>query len=116
MFSQVAIHCREATLRHDFKVEQALNAATQASKDLGSCLADMTTVEFKVSVNVQKRISAEERSLRHDVARFKKQTEQWEKAVGEIDVALRELGDVENLLEVMTKELGDIKKRLMQPS
>lgn len=48
--------------------------------------------------------------FRPHIAEFKAQTQQWSEAIKEVDQALRELGDVENLLSVMKEEFDTVKK------
>ncbi|KAG0071778.1 biogenesis of lysosome- organelles complex 1 subunit 1 [Podila minutissima] len=101
---------KQATLRRDN--ERLRKEAVQSAGHFTDALAE--TLSNRVSqifVN-QKDLEQEAKNLSLQSARYAKQTTQWLALVSQFDSALKELGDVQNWVQVIEKDMEQVTRAL----
>eukprot|EP00803_Ostreobium_quekettii_P005456 evm.model.scf_1373.4 EVM.evm.TU.scf_1373.4 scf_1373:35393-35752(-) len=112
MFDSIAAHCASAADRHEALIEAARRTVRSAGASLASGLVDLATRDAAEAYGAQRAVEREGRAVAAEAERFVAQGRQWAAAVGRIEASLREMGDVENLLEVLAGLAADVQERL----
>ncbi|CAO3567191.1 unnamed protein product [Mortierella alpina] len=88
--------------------KEAVQSVGQFSDAVADTLSDRVSQIF---LN-QKELEQEARNLSMQTARYAKQTAQWLALVEQFDSALKELGDVQNWVQVIQKDMEQVTSSL----
>lgn len=105
MFHSIATHYVGAHARHERQIEEAQEEVLRAVDELAGDLCDLAVTDASEVYLVQRAIEKEETVIRSELERFVSQGRRWAQEVGKLDAALRELGDVENMVQVMDEQI-----------
>ncbi|KAF9974778.1 biogenesis of lysosome- organelles complex 1 subunit 1 [Actinomortierella ambigua] len=93
---------------HKKETEHLRKDAIQSAGQFTEALADTLSSRVSHIYANQKELEQGARNLAAQSARFTKQTQQWLALVEQFDSALKELGDVQNWVEVIEKDMEQV--------
>lgn len=98
-------------------VDGALDAEiVRASNDAARALFVAANEEVQDAFEKQKGVAQELRAVTAAVHRFQQQHSQWGKVLEKVNDALKEIGDVENWLHVILKDMAQVEATVKQVS
>jgi len=86
----------------------------RASNDAARSLFVAANEEVQDAFEKQKGVAQELRAVTAAVQRFQQQHSQWGKVLDKVHDALKEIGDVENWLHVIQKDMAHVEETIKQ--
>ncbi|KAF8706349.1 hypothetical protein HU200_030611 [Digitaria exilis] len=98
---QIIQQHHQQSLRQRQQTERAKKDALRCAVRVADLLVDAVDGGVQELFVNEKRIEFEARALLSNIARYRKQTDQWLTATNEINSVLKEIGDFENWMKIM---------------
>ena len=95
----------------DKKAERRKDATEKVAKLTSTLVSGINRGVLEVFEN-QKQVEKEAKNLQKKVDAFKEQSAQWVKSLETFDESLKSIGDFENYVMTLEKELSDIAEEL----
>lgn len=103
---------QKAQSAHKEMVEKKKAVAVTATNALVTAMVDRLNNRVGRAYQNQKKLDAETKHLQQNAQNFARQTQQWLKLVDDFNVALKEIGDVENWARSMHEEMKIVTQTL----
>ncbi|KXN74574.1 biogenesis of lysosome-related organelles complex-1 subunit 1 [Conidiobolus coronatus NRRL 28638] len=112
MLSQLLKDHQNSQLEQKNKITQLRREAVQSIRETTDIVTDSLNAQVSECIQTQKQLENHTKLLTQQLSKFQKQTQLWSNMVQGLNDSLKELGDVQNYVNIMERNMEIVQTTL----